>query len=76
MTRSIVHPSLRVIWIVITRASADMSPFFGRWIEVVMFQLATFDLCVILTDTNEQSEDGERVVSVHWEVDSPNGQDF
>ena len=53
-----------------------MSPFFGRWIEVVMFQLATFDLCVILTDIIEQSEDGERVVSVHWEVDSPNGQDF
>ena len=39
-----------------------MSPFVGRWIEVVMFQLAVSDLCVILTDIIEQSADGERVV--------------
>ena len=42
-----------------------MSPFAGRWIEVVMFQLAAFDLCVILIDIIEQSVDGERVVSDH-----------
>ena len=36
-----------------------MSPLVGRWIDVVMFQLAAFDLCVILTDIIKQSVDGE-----------------
>ena len=44
-----------------------MSPSVGRRIDVVMFQMAASDLCVIRTDIIEQSEDGERVVHVFLE---------
>ena len=49
----------------ITSASEDMSPLVGRRIDVVKFQLAAFEVCVILTDIIEQSVDGEMVVSVY-----------
>ena len=44
-----------------------MSPSVGRRIDVVMFQMAASDLCVIRTDIIEQSEDGERVVQIFLE---------
>ena len=53
--------------ILFTRASEDMSPSVGRRIDVVMFQMAASDLCVIRTDIIEQSEDGERMVHIFLE---------
>ena len=44
----------------ITMAIEDMSPSVGLCIDVVKFQRASFDLCVILTDeTIEQSAEWE-----------------